>query len=287
MDEIRAVAKDLHILNEFKKSKPIMVGDDEFMMELVRLLRPLWKVSDKQLEKIQEILSLAGRIGVGSIPVVGDAIDLYELLTGRDFFTDEPLTFGERVASGLGVVAGAGAQWRAVAKGLGGLGFPARSIHNADEARKAIRVAQEASENGSRVFQGSKSGTRIEQIGYLQVKYRGIKSEENHRVLTRLADELQTKNIPRDWPAIATKVKDGHQGLEFRHPDFRDVNIRVMPGNPRSPYPNSQQPYVRQSVHGQSIDKNGRIISNPRSNEAHIPLKEFMFTNFWSNYVKK
>lgn len=45
-----------------------------------------------------------------------------------------------------------------------------------------------------------------------------------------------------------------------------------MPGNPTSPYPTSQQPYVRMYSNGVPVNKYG-IPAGP--DETHIPLREF------------
>ena len=47
-----------------------------------------------------------------------------------------------------------------------------------------------------------------------------------------------------------------------------------MPGNPKSPYPNSQNPYVRMQRNGQTIDRAGNVVPK-NSPEAHIPLNQF------------
>jgi len=47
-----------------------------------------------------------------------------------------------------------------------------------------------------------------------------------------------------------------------------------MPGDPNSPYPNSQKPYVRHLRNGQSLDVNGNVVPKDTP-AAHIPLKDF------------
>ena len=49
-----------------------------------------------------------------------------------------------------------------------------------------------------------------------------------------------------------------------------------MPGNPKSPYPNSRYQYARWQKNGQYLDKNGNPVSG-NSAESHIPLAEFLF----------
>jgi len=59
-----------------------------------------------------------GRMGVGAIPVVGDAVDLYEALTGKDFMTGEDLSDAQRYLSLFGVFIGSGQMWRQTAAGI-------------------------------------------------------------------------------------------------------------------------------------------------------------------------
>ncbi|MCB0350092.1 MAG: pre-toxin TG domain-containing protein [Bdellovibrionales bacterium] len=56
------------------------------------------------------------RLGVGFTPVIGDVADLYELLTGKDFLNAYKLTWGERLLSGIGLIAGSGAGFRYAAR---------------------------------------------------------------------------------------------------------------------------------------------------------------------------
>lgn len=251
MIRLREIASRLDVLSELESSLASLKtespfakeNESEFMMELIRLTRPLW-ASDANLEKVLDILSGLAKTGVGSLPVVGDVIDFYEFVTGRDFYTNQPLSLSERAGSALSVIAGSGEIWRASSKGLGQISKMAEDVN-------------------------------------LQKKYRLIKNDESRKVLEKLADEISTKKIPDDWRVKATKLKDNRsQGLQFMHPHRTDVNVRVMPGDPKSEFPNSRRPYVRQTVGKTSFDKTGKKTLM-RSNEAHIPLEEYNFIKFW------
>ena len=52
--------------------------------------------------------------------------------------------------------------------------------------------------------------------------------------------------------------------------------MRIMPGDPNSPFPNSQTPYVAWQKNGQRLDINGNQV-NKHTPDAHIPLKDFIF----------
>ena len=57
---------------------------------------------------------------------------------------------------------------------------------------------------------------------------------------------------------------------------YPKIEIRVMQGNPRSPYIGQQGPYVKHSINGQFLDKEGNIVSKSKL-EAHIPIHEYDF----------
>jgi hypothetical protein len=49
-----------------------------------------------------------------------------------------------------------------------------------------------------------------------------------------------------------------------------------MPGNPNSPNPAQQKPYVKENVSGQPIDKFGNPVDSA-SPESHVPRDEYIF----------
>lgn len=98
---------------------------------------------------------------------------------------------------------------------------------------------------------------------------------------------MAEKKIPSEWgkePSHPGKAL--LQGFEYAHPKMDHIRIRVMPGNPNSEFPNSRKSYVRQTIHNKPIDRHGNIVDK-YSKEAHIPLDEYKFTNFWKNHDKK
>lgn len=75
--------------------------------------------ADRIAGKAGDLIDLAwgvARIGVGFIPVVGDAVDITEAVTGVDLFTGEKLSTAERVVTLAGLIAGSGAAYRAAFK---------------------------------------------------------------------------------------------------------------------------------------------------------------------------
>lgn len=103
-----------------------------------------------------------------------------------------------------------------------------------------------------------------------------------------LSEKSQDAGIPDNWAAKVSKVKrttDKAQGIEFIHPENESIRVRVMPGDPKARYPNSREPYVRQTIGKRSFDINGNLVKE-RSNEAHIPLRDYKFWEFWKNGKK-
>ncbi len=88
---------------------------DEFMEEAVIMERPWWSAGPGDpgiAVEIDEIVALVGQVGVGLLPGIGDAIDFYELLEGREFFSGEDLGPGARMLSAVGVLVGSGSLYR-------------------------------------------------------------------------------------------------------------------------------------------------------------------------------
>jgi len=80
--------------------------------------------------------------------------------------------------------------------------------------------------------------------------------------------------IPADW-RVAPSRSGG--GIRYSDPTNPANSVRVMPGNPSSPYPNTQAPYVRWQKNGQPLDINGNMLPTKKSADAHIPLGDFRF----------
>jgi hypothetical protein len=189
------------------------------------------------------------RLGLGFTPVLNDLIDLFEASTGRDFFTDEWLSNEDRFLSAMGVLAGNGQYYRYAKK----------------------------------VFNGPKSYVRE-----IQKKYKLFKNAESYKKAEELVNFVHEKNIkiPDDWVPVASRAmkKEGKlQGIEYIHPDDKEIRIRVMPGDPNSQFPNSRKPYVRQTVNNKDFDRHGNVVDK-QSEASHIPLEEYEFFEFWKGH---
>ncbi|AKL97575.1 M48 family metalloprotease [Endomicrobium proavitum] len=122
MDEVSSLCQKYGISADdvfFDKS-----NKSSFMEESIVQDEPFWNIfasiKDAVSGKVGQILNTLGHVAIGAIPVVGDVVDLYELISGRDVFTGEKLTANERMLTALGILVGSGGQWRAFAKGLDG-----------------------------------------------------------------------------------------------------------------------------------------------------------------------
>jgi len=192
----------------------------------------------KQLEKL--LYSDMAKYGYGFIPVLNDLIDLYEVTSGKNFFTDDALSTQDRFLSALALLLG-----------------------NAEAYRKA-----------SKIFNGPQS-----YIDDIFKKYRNIKNEKSYKTLEKLADDLKNKGLPDSWGVKVSKAKKSDQGLVYTHPDSPTTQIRILPGNPNSPHVKSQKPYVRIEKDGRPLNKTGSF-ADKKSEDAHIPLDEFNFAIF-------
>lgn len=79
--------------------------------------------------------------------------------------------------------------------------------------------------------------------------------------------------IPESWISKPTN-KGG--GTRYTNPENPHDFARVMPGNPNSPNPAQQGPYVIRSQNGRIVDVNGNPVSSSDP-AAHIPLSDFEF----------
>jgi hypothetical protein len=86
-----------------------------------------------------------------------------------------------------------------------------------------------------------------------------------------------TRQIPAGIPDIwRIRPTQGEGGTLFYDPTNKGNAVRVMQGDPSSPFPNSQSPYVRWQRNGQALEVNGNVV--PRNSpDAHIPLQNYKF----------
>ena len=78
-----------------------------------------------------------------------------------------------------------------------------------------------------------------------------------------------TTTIPKDW-TVGPSDRGG--GFKYTNPINTNENIRLMPGNPKSRFSNSQVPYYRHQVDGRYLDTSNKINSN--NAVTHFPINE-------------
>ena len=83
-----------------------------------------------------------------------------------------------------------------------------------------------------------------------------------------------TKQVPPDWTMKASKKGEGTVFKDPKNPSGN--NVRVQSGNPKSPNPAQQKPYVKQTQNGKPVDVNGKQV-DPKSKEAYVPKEDFRF----------
>lgn len=98
-------------------------------------------------QKLHSFLEKIGRIAVGFIPGVNDAVDLYEVVSGRDFISGEKLSTLGRLVSGVGLLAASGSFWRegeSLLETTRSLGSEGRSVDEiVSELNRIDKVASE------------------------------------------------------------------------------------------------------------------------------------------------
>jgi RHS repeat-associated protein len=85
---------------------------------------------------------------------------------------------------------------------------------------------------------------------------------------------VRPPGIPEGWRVRPTSSPGG---TWYYDPTNKGNAVRVMQGNPKSPYPNSRGPYVRWQRNGQPLDAAGNVLPSKFSPDAHIPLSQFRF----------
>lgn len=101
-----------------------------------------------------------------------------------------------------------------------------------------------------------------------------VRASDQARSQAETAFKAQT-GIPQNF---VSSPSTGPGGVRFTNPQNRHEYVRVMPGNPNSPNPAQQQPYVVQTTpNGHSaVSSNGAIV--PRNSEAaHVPRADFRY----------
>lgn len=123
-------------------------------------------------------------------------------------------------------------------------------------------VGRNAARNGQAGLV-ARTGVAAEDVG---LSTRGLRPLPGTRV--------RPDGIPDNWRITGT---DSAGGTRYYDPSNPGNSVRVMQGNPNSPYPNSQAPYIRWQQNGQPLDMYGNKLPSAKDPAAHIPLNDFTF----------
>lgn len=141
MRRVSELVRKYHLEKEIVGLDDSLSSAQSFMQERLIQKYPLWGTFRNQLSgNIAHLLATLGRIGIGFIPVVGSATDLYELLLGKAFLTGENLSPTQRAITATGLLIGQGNLFRqAGAKII----KTAKSLRTESEVTAAIEKASE------------------------------------------------------------------------------------------------------------------------------------------------
>lgn len=207
MDEVSQICQKYGIEVKDVFGNVVSVSDNSFMEESIVQDSPFWEmfadIKEVIAEKVGDILSILGRVAIGATPVVGDVVDIYELISGKDFFTGEKLTVLERYLSAFGLLVGSGSSWRAIAKGVDNelIGFTNRvAAKNIFEARSILKNTikdVEVSDNWKRLNSvTANKGADLNKLPYRSGMraYEGV--TKNNEVFYRV---YSNNNIESSW----------------------------------------------------------------------------------------
>jgi hypothetical protein len=150
--------------------RPLTIDLSKYFLEPQRKdVQPLALVVDSpqedpalelELELEKVLYEDMARLGIGFTPGLNDVADAYELLFGRDFVSNRPLSFSDRMLSGLGLIAGSGAGYRWAERAL-----LAPASHTARFEAEFGRVASKSIELAEAETRGaSRAASEVRQL---------------------------------------------------------------------------------------------------------------------------
>ena len=131
--------------------------------------------------------------------------------------------------------------------------------------------------HGEHVFRVASSGLLVHNSSGVEGRGKPVSGFEPHGVNPLPGTRVRPEGIPDGWRIRPTQ---GKGGVEYYNPKNPNENKRVMQGNPNSPFPNSQGPYVRQrDASGTYLRQDGTPSPWPKGGlkdpDAHIPLQNY------------
>jgi len=232
-------------------------------------------IRDAVSEKVGRILDALGHVAVGLIPGVGEAVGVYELISGRDIFTGEKLSDLERAAIAFGLLIGVGSEFKAFG-----------SAFDVELARMSATEAREASASLKYATRVAESKSWSE---YLQTRNYEIYEYEGTTKVAGVEQDVSRRIYQRtDIDPTRIEPKSGKTNLELmkkgRAPYLNDgsqVNlhhtIQMEPG-PLVEMSAAQHDEYTAVLHG--IIDDGESFRN-------VKVLDSQFNNFRQNYWKE
>ncbi|MBX7066893.1 MAG: tetratricopeptide repeat protein [Parachlamydiales bacterium] len=102
--------------------------------------------------------------------------------------------------------------------------------------------------------------------------------------------EMGYKTFPRPKglpDSFIAEFSQKNGGMVYFHPQNRHTNVRVMPGDPKSPNVWQHNPYIEYTQNGNHLDKYGNKFDSKgekytnKHQEIHIPIEDFVYLDEW------
>ena len=153
------------------------------------------------------------------------------------------------------------------------------SLASFEKGQKIRQVSQSWWKNTAPIVEKIRTGRgRVGDQLYKAFRNQNLSELQVRKILHGAG--FKTFPKPKGIPSSSTvKISKNGGGMVYVKAGItseESILIRVMPGNPKSPNPLQQKPYVVQRRRKKAVAKSGKLI-DPDSTEAHIPLEEFEF----------
>lgn len=183
----------------------------------------------------------------GMVPAVGNIADLANA----------------GISAARGDMVGMGLSLAAAVPGAGLVAGGAKLVNRAVDVAKTVDKATDV----AKAVDKATDATKAIDKGADAMKAIGPAGDAGGTVMKQLPDNMQSN----------MKTTKNGQGTIFKDPNNPSGNnVRVQSGNPNSPNPAQQNPYVKQVKDGKTVDVNGKQV-DPKSAESHIPKEEFKY----------
>ncbi len=147
------------------------------------------------------------------------------------------------------------------------------------KARQIISAHQETWRGKTTsLIQEFKNTKRLEKELYKAFCAQSLSEHQIRKILHQAGFKTfrRPKGLSRD---AVVKISEKSGSMVYIKPGTANkqcIQVRVMPGNPKSPNLSQREPYVVQRGSADAVTKSGKLI-NRNLEEAHIPLGKFEF----------